>query len=108
MSHHTALTMAALCAVGGVAGFAKTRSTPSLVAGLGVASLYGGAAYLLKENKDYGAETAAVASLVLAGAMGPRAVKSGFRKPVPVALTIASLAAGAYYANKVLEYRNGV
>lgn len=92
----------------GIAGFAKTRSAPSLVAGLGVASLYGGAAYLLKENKDYGAETAAVASLVLAGSMAPRAIKSGFRKPVPVALTIASLAAGAYYANKVLEYRNGV
>lgn len=73
-----------------------------------MASLYGGAAYLLKENRDYGAETAALASLVLAGSMGPRAVKSGFRKPVPVALTIASVAAGAYYANKVLEYRNGV
>ncbi|GAB5592361.1 hypothetical protein Unana1_07261 [Umbelopsis nana] len=108
MSHHTAMSMAALCAIGGIAGFARTRSTPSLIAGLGVASLYGGAGYLLKENKDYGAETAAVASLILAGSMAPRAIKSGFRKPVPVALTIASVAAGAYYANKVLEYRNGV
>lgn len=40
-SSHAAFTMAALCAAGGVAGYAKSGSTASLVAGLGVAALYG-------------------------------------------------------------------
>ncbi len=43
-SSHLAFTMAGLVAAGGVSGFVQRRSTPSLVAGLGIASLfaYGG------------------------------------------------------------------
>lgn len=77
---------------------------PSLVAGVGVASMYGFAGYLIKENRDYGHETAVAASAILAGAMLPRAIKSGFKKPVPAALSVISLAAGAYYVKKVIEY----
>ncbi|KAI8365450.1 transmembrane proteins 14C-domain-containing protein [Choanephora cucurbitarum] len=102
MSHHPSYTMAGLCAAGGIAGFARTRSVPSLVAGLGVGALYGTAGYLMQENKDYGHETAVAASVVLGGAMIPRAVKT--RKPVPVALSLISLAAGSYYVKKVIEY----
>lgn len=40
-SSHAAFTMAALCAAGGVAGYHKTGSVPSLVAGLGIAALFG-------------------------------------------------------------------
>ncbi|KAI8983817.1 transmembrane proteins 14C-domain-containing protein [Pilobolus umbonatus] len=102
MSHHPSYTLAGLCAIGGVAGFARTRSLPSLVAGLGVGALYGTAGYLIKRNEDYGHETAVVASTLLAGSMIPRAIKT--KKPVPIALSLISLAAGGYYVKKVIEY----
>ncbi|KAI7857807.1 transmembrane proteins 14C-domain-containing protein [Circinella umbellata] len=104
MSHHPCYTMAGLSLAGGVAGFARTRSVPSLVAGVAVGSMYGYAGYLIKENKDYGHETAVVASAILAGAMIPRAIKSGFKKPVPVAMSVVALAAGGYYVKKVIDY----
>jgi uncharacterized membrane protein (UPF0136 family) len=34
------MTMAALCGAGGLFGYTRTRSVPSLVAGLGVGALY--------------------------------------------------------------------
>ncbi|CAO3661545.1 hypothetical protein G6F70_004484 [Rhizopus microsporus] len=102
MSHHPSYTMAGLCAAGGIAGFVRTRSVPSLAAGLGVGALYGAAGYLIQQNRDYGHETAVAASVILGGAMIPRAIKT--RKPVPVALSVISLAAGTYYVKKVIEY----
>ncbi|KAI7906653.1 transmembrane proteins 14C-domain-containing protein [Cokeromyces recurvatus] len=102
MSHHTSYTLAGLCAAGGIAGFARTRSIPSLVAGLGVGILYGTAGYLIQQNKDYGHETAVAASTILGGAMIPRALKT--RKPVPVALSVISIAAGSYYVKKIIDY----
>ncbi|KAI9311107.1 transmembrane protein 14 [Dichotomocladium elegans] len=104
MSHHPSLTMAALCSVGGIAGFVRTRSVPSLVAGVAIGSLYGVAGYLIKENKDYGHETAVAASALLACGMLPRAIKSGFKKPVPAAMAVLSITAGTYYVKKVIEY----
>ena len=40
-SSHAAFTMAALVAAGGISGYATRRSMPSLVAGLGIAALFG-------------------------------------------------------------------
>ncbi|ORX45852.1 hypothetical protein DM01DRAFT_1339811 [Hesseltinella vesiculosa] len=94
--------MSGLCIVGGIAGFARTRSKPSLAAGLLVGSLYGVAGYLIKENADYGHETAVGASLILAGASIPRAIRT--KKPVPALLAVTSVAAGAYYVKKVMDY----
>jgi uncharacterized membrane protein (UPF0136 family) len=73
-----------------------------LVAGLGVGALYGAAGFLIKENRDYGHETAVAASLALAASMVPRAIKT--KKPLPIALSALSLAAGGYYVKKVIEY----
>jgi len=39
-SSHISMTMAVLAAAGGVAGFLRTRSKPSLIAGLGIGSLF--------------------------------------------------------------------
>ncbi|KAI8981707.1 transmembrane proteins 14C-domain-containing protein [Mycotypha africana] len=102
MSHHPSYTLAGLCAAGGIAGFVKARSYPSLAAGLGVGALYGAAGYLIQQNKDYGHETAVAASAILGGAMIPRALRS--RKPLPVSLSLISLTAGTFYAKKVYDY----
>ncbi|KAI8333159.1 transmembrane proteins 14C-domain-containing protein [Chlamydoabsidia padenii] len=102
MSHHTAYSMSALCVTGGIAGFARTRSLPSLVAGVGLGGLYGAAGYLIQENANYGHELAVGTSVLLTGAMLPRAIKT--RKPLPIVLAITSLAAGAYYTKKVIDY----
>lgn len=46
-SSHLAFTLAALCGVGGLAGYVKTRSTPSLIAGLGIGGMYAYGGYLI-------------------------------------------------------------
>lgn len=97
MSQHPAFTMAGLCAVGGSIGFARTRSVPSLVAGLTVGALYAYGGYRIQEGQDYGYEICTAASVVLLGSSLPRARKG----PVPLALSVASSASGVYYGKKV-------
>lgn len=102
MSHHPSYFMAAFCTAGGIAGYVRTRSIPSLVAGVGVGALYGVAGYIIKENKDYGHETGLAASVIMASSMVPKAIKT--HKPFPVALAICSVTTGAYYTKKIIEY----
>ncbi|ORX91538.1 TMEM14-domain-containing protein, partial [Basidiobolus meristosporus CBS 931.73] len=106
MSHHTTATLAGLCAIGGIVGYFKGRSKPSLIAGLTFGTLFGVSTYLLKENREYGEELAAATSVLLTGAMLPRGIRT--RKPLPLALgTIGVLGAG-YYSKKCYESRYGV
>lgn len=93
--------MAGLCTAGGLIGFARTKSVPSLVAGLGVGALYGLAGRQIEEGGDNGYEMAAAASVLLLGASAPRFKKG----PVPKALTATSLLAGTYYTKKVIDFR---
>jgi uncharacterized membrane protein (UPF0136 family) len=123
-------------AVGGTAGFLRTRSTPSLVAGLGLGISYGFAGssnpwlatvnhkcrkktlsvlkligilgYLIKENRDYGTELALGNSVLLLGSAVPRIVKTGGRAPIPLALGATGVLATWYYQKKVREFRYGV
>ncbi|GBB97874.1 hypothetical protein RclHR1_00310002 [Rhizophagus clarus] len=106
MSHHPSYTMAVICAIGGITAYSKTRSMPSLIAGVGVGTLYGISGYIIKKNKNYGHETALAASTILAFSMVPRAINS--KKPVALSLSVLSVGVGAYYAKKIYEDRVGV
>ena len=47
MSFHLAATLGSITAVGGIIGFIKAKSIPSLVAGLGIGGLFGASRYAL-------------------------------------------------------------
>ncbi|GAN08810.1 hypothetical protein MAM1_0224d08326 [Mucor ambiguus] len=102
MSQHPSYGMAALCTASGIAGYVRSRSVPSLVAGVGIGAIYGVAGYLIKENRYYGHETGVAASVILASSMVPKAMKTG--KPFPVTLAVCSVVTGAYYTKKIIEY----
>ncbi|KAI8058402.1 transmembrane proteins 14C-domain-containing protein [Syncephalis plumigaleata] len=106
MAEHPAYTMAGLCALGGVMGYVKGRSMPSLVAGLAFGTAYGVAGYLIHKNKDHGHDLAAATSSVLMVAMLPRGLRT--RKPLPLLLASLGMASGAYHFRKAYEERHGV
>ncbi|KAF8739108.1 Inositolphosphorylceramide synthase subunit Kei1, partial [Rhizoctonia solani] len=93
--------MAVLCSIGGITGFARTKSIPSLVAGVGVGGMYGYAGYQIRNGGNYGYETALAASVILFLSSVPRARKG----PVPLTLSITSAAAAIYYAKVVYDFR---
>ncbi|KAL1844822.1 hypothetical protein VTK73DRAFT_1730 [Phialemonium thermophilum] len=81
--------LAALTASGGIIGFARTGSIPSVVAGCSVGILYAIGGYRIQNNLPYGQETSLLASVVLGGASIPRAIR--LRKPVPVLLSVLAV-----------------
>ncbi|KAJ3317203.1 hypothetical protein HDV06_001847 [Boothiomyces sp. JEL0866] len=92
--------------LGGIAGFARAKSRPSLIAGLAFGTLYATSGYLLDKNKDYGVELAAGTSVLLLGAMAPRAIRT--RKIPPITLAVVGLIGTAYYGKKLQEQIQGV
>eukprot|EP00128_Syssomonas_multiformis_P003864 Colp12_sorted_trinity150504_noHs@31779 len=104
MSHHINNTMAGLVALGGVVGFVKGRSLPSLVGGLVFAGAYGASGYLISQNEAYqGFLLGTGASAVLGGVMGRRFLKTRKVMP-PGVLTALAAVAGAYNAYKLYEW----
>ncbi|KAL0573428.1 hypothetical protein V5O48_008522 [Marasmius crinis-equi] len=101
MSAYPAFIMGGLCAVGGVTGFLRTRSIPSLVAGVGVGALYLWSADSIRKGTPNGIEAALGASALLFFSSIPRAR----RGPVPATLTATSTAAAFYYGNLYLNMR---
>ncbi|KAI4658345.1 uncharacterized protein J4E79_006750 [Alternaria viburni] len=81
-----ALILGALTAGGGITGYVRTGSIPSVVAGCTVGLLYMLGGYRVNSRAAYGVELALLASVILAGSSIPRAMKSG--KPLPIGLSI--------------------
>ncbi|TFK74937.1 hypothetical protein BDN72DRAFT_758698, partial [Pluteus cervinus] len=100
-SAYPAYAMGTLCIIGGVTGFARTRSIPSLVAGVGVGLLYLWSADSIRKGTANGLEGALGASALLFLSSIPR-VKKG---PIPAVLALTSAGAGAYYGKTVYALR---
>ncbi|KAF1981341.1 upf0136 domain-containing protein [Aulographum hederae CBS 113979] len=75
-----------LTAGGGITGYVRTGSMPSVIAGVTVGSLYAAGGYRIQNKQPYGVELALFASIVLAGSSIPRAIRSG--KPLPIGLSV--------------------
>ncbi|KAI5291089.1 hydrolase 76 protein [Ascosphaera aggregata] len=106
LTKNSALILSLLVSGGGIAGYARTRSTPSIVAGLSVGVLYALSFYRLYTGQSYGEETGLAASALLAGAAFPRAIKTGGKR-VPVGLSILAtyglvVFGAAYQASKTV------
>ncbi|KAI8939981.1 hypothetical protein NX059_003705 [Plenodomus lindquistii] len=81
-----ALILGTLTAGGGITGYARTGSVPSIAAGVTVGLLYILGGLRINNRNPYGVELALLASIVLAGSSVPRAIKSG--KPLPIGLSV--------------------
>jgi len=101
MSAIPAFVMGTLCIVGGVTGYARTRSIPSLVAGVGVGALYLYSGDSIRKHTANGLETALGASALLLLSSIPRVTKG----PIPALLTVTSAATGVYYGKTVYNLR---
>ncbi|KAJ8508908.1 hypothetical protein ONZ45_g8866 [Pleurotus djamor] len=95
MSAYPAYIMGGLCLVGGITGFARTRSIPSLVAGVSVGLLYLWSANNIRNGTPNGVGGALSASALLFVSSIPRVAKG----PVPAILATTSAVTGLYYGN---------
>ncbi|KAF2186866.1 hypothetical protein K469DRAFT_725544 [Zopfia rhizophila CBS 207.26] len=81
-----ALVLGALTAGGGITGYIRTGSVPSVAAGVTVGTLYALGGFRLRNRAPYSVELGLLASIILAGSSIPRAIKTG--KPLPIGLSI--------------------
>ncbi|QPG75860.1 hypothetical protein FOA43_003244 [Brettanomyces nanus] len=101
---HPTWALGTISLAGGIAGYARKGSLPSLIAGTAISTLYFGAGYLLHNNREYGIHTALLASSLTLFAGISRAFKSSIKKPVPLTLTTIGAVATAFYAKKYSEF----
>ncbi|KAJ5032751.1 uncharacterized protein L3040_009344 [Drepanopeziza brunnea f. sp. 'multigermtubi'] len=92
-----AFILGALTAGGGIFGYIKTGSIPSVTAGVTVGGLYILGGYRIQSRQSYGVHLALLASIVLAGSSIPRAIKS--QKPLPSMLSLLAVYGLYTYGN---------
>ncbi|RLV95506.1 hypothetical protein JA1_000966 [Spathaspora sp. JA1] len=103
---HPAFTLSGLTAIGGIMGYARKGSVPSLIGGLAISTLYGTAGYLLNQNADYGLELALGTSAFLFAVGLARAIPTSFKKPLPLVLVALGGISSGYYAKKYNDFYN--
>jgi len=104
-SAHLNFTLGALVAAGGVAGYVRSRSSPSLIAGLALGALYGASGYLISQGQaENGHLLGAATSGLLTLAMGNRFRKTRSLMPAGL-LTGLGLAGAVYNSSKFAEYK---
>lgn len=83
----SALALSLLTSLGGIIGYTRTGSLPSIIAGVSVGLVYLLSFLRLRAGQSYGEELGLLASAVLGGSSVPRVIKTG-GKPVPLALSV--------------------
>jgi uncharacterized membrane protein (UPF0136 family) len=98
MADHLSFTLAGLLAAGGVMGYVKAKSVPSLLGGLGLALAYGYSGYTIREefNLKNGYSIGATASSVLTGIGVSRLQKTKKFMPAGLMSVLGILATGYY------------
>ena len=103
-SSHVAMTMAGLSFGGGMVGFLKSQSKPSLIGGSIVAAGFGGAVYLINNGQPReGFAVASGSGMLLFAAMGSRYAKTKQVFPAGV-LCILGAVSAAYHFSKFVEW----
>eukprot|EP00761_Pharyngomonas_kirbyi_P012147 gb/GECH01012174.1/.p1 GENE.gb/GECH01012174.1/~~gb/GECH01012174.1/.p1 ORF type:complete len:107 (+),score=31.17 gb/GECH01012174.1/:1-321(+) len=104
MSHHPSYSLGALAATGGVMGYLKAGSKPSLIAGVASGSLLILAGNLIQNGKTLeGHSLATVVSGALMVAMTRRFIKKGGIFPAGIVAGLATLNTG-YNQYKFIQY----
>ncbi|KAL1874612.1 hypothetical protein Plec18167_005844 [Paecilomyces lecythidis] len=83
----SAAALSFLTSLGGIIGYARTGSIPSIAAGLSVGALYLLSFLRLRSGQSYGEEIGLLASATLGGSSIPRVIKTR-GKPVPMGLSV--------------------
>lgn len=91
LTTNSALALSLLTSLGGIIGYTRTGSIPSIGAGIAVGALYLYSYLRLRAGEPLGEEIGLFASVVLGGSSVPRVIKTGGKKVVPLMLGVFAI-----------------